>query len=171
MKRGGPLQRRTPLQGDPAKNRAWQQRSKPMQRANLNSGPPAVGSSPRRAKPKRNDGPWKAEVHRRYGVVCVSCGATRDVQADHIWPRGQGGPSDPRNGLPLCGDFSDTGENCHGRKTASTMVIRHEWLQQEQIDFLADAGWVRWDEDGQPHGRGWRHFAPIAGAEQEGWST
>lgn len=154
MKRSGPLK------ADPEKTRAWQRRSQPIARSALKPGAPK-----KRTKKRRNDAPWKVEVHRRYGTLCVSCGAKRDVQADHMMPRSQGGASDPRNGLPLCGPFSDTGMDCHGRKTASTMLIRPEWLDQEQIDFLAEVDWVHWDEDGQPRGRGWRHFAPMAGAE------
>lgn len=169
------MKRSKPLQVNPAKAREWQQRSrKPLARTPMKRTAPA--SRPREAKPekpstrkpRRNDSGWKAEVHARYGHACVSCGARRHVQADHIWPRSQGGPSDPRNGLPLCGEFSETGLDCHGRKTASTMLIRPEWLAPDQIAYLEDVGWVAWDEKGQPHGRGWRHFAPRDGAGEGG---
>lgn len=71
---------------------------------------------------------------------------------DHIWPRSQGGPSDVRNGLSLCVAH-------HEAKTAGTLKIRPEWLTAEQIGFLAEVGWVRWNEAGEPEGRGYKHFA------------
>lgn len=76
-----------------------------------------------------------------------------------MMPRGQGGKSDPRNGLPLCGPWSqNTIGGCHQLKTDGRIVIEPEWLEQEQIEFLAAVGWVRWNEAGQPEGLGWRHF-------------
>lgn len=123
---------------------------------------PRPQPKPKRSKKKpRNDSGWRAEVMARYGPACVRCGDRAHVQADHMWPRGQGGPSDVRNGLPLCGEFSrNTPGGCHPMKTASTIVIEPDWLAQEQIDWLAEVGWVAWDEHGQPYGRGWKHFAP-----------
>lgn len=97
------------------------------------------------------------------GEVCVRCGDTRNVQADHLWPRSQGGPSVVENGLPLCGEFSrNTPGGCHPMKTAGTIVIEPTWLTWQQILWLADVGWVKWGPDGQPYGRGWKHFAPMA---------
>lgn len=166
------MERRSPLRADPDKQRAWQQRgaqkyaerqrTKTDQERTRRSAPQKRS---RNVKPSRNDGPWRAEVLRRYGTVCVSCGDSNHVQADHMMPRSQGGASDPRNGLPLCGEFSrNTPGGCHPAKTAGRILIRPEWLHPEQIEFLAEAGWVAWDADGQPYGRGWKHFAPMVGA-------
>lgn len=70
-------------------------------------------------------------------------------------PRSQGGASHVLNGLPLCGPFSN---DCHGKKTAGTLVIRWEWLDDEQIAWLAEQRWVYWDSTGEPLGRGRKHF-------------
>jgi len=114
-----------------------------------------------RRRVKRNDASWRNEVLTLHGPVCASCGDTQHVQADHVWPRSQGGPSHVLNGLPLCGEFSrNTRGGCHVAKTESRMLIQFEWLLPEQVAWLAEVGWVRWDEQGQPTGRGWRHFAP-----------
>lgn len=160
MKRSGPIK------SDPAKTRAWQARGakayadkerKPLARS---AGLERNGRG-RSTKKRRNDSGWRAEVMEVHGEVCASCGDTAHVQADHLWPRGQGGPSDVRNGLPLCGEFSrNTPGGCHPAKTNGTIVIEPAWLRPEQIEWLAEVGWVAWDEDGQPYGRGWRHFAP-----------
>lgn len=116
-------------------------------------------------KARRDDSGWRAEVMAVHGEVCAACGDTAHVQADHLWPRGQGGPSDVRNGLPLCGEFSrNTPGGCHPAKTNGTIVIEPAWLRPEQIEWLAEVGWVAWDDDGQPYGRGWRHFAPQRAA-------
>lgn len=109
----------------------------------------------RNVQRRRSDGPWRNDVMARRGEVCVSCGTRQHVQADHVWPKGQGGPNDVRNGLPLCGGF---GNGCHDRKTAGTIVIEFDWLDDEQRAWLAEVGWVAWDEEGQPYGRGWKHF-------------
>jgi 5-methylcytosine-specific restriction endonuclease McrA len=104
-----------------------------------------------RRKKRRNDGPWRKEVMALRGERCRSCGATRSVQADHVVPRSQQGPSIVENGLPLC-------RKCHDDKTASRLKIQPSWLDDDQIVWLAEVGWVAWDADGQPYGRGWRHF-------------
>lgn len=169
MKRSGPIK------SDPAKTRAWQargakkyadkQREREPQSRSGNVKPLEGGGRGRSTKKRRNDSGWRAEVMAAYGPACVSCGDTAHVQADHMWPRGQGGPSDVRNGLPLCGEFSrNTPGGCHPKKTASTIVIEPEWLAPEQIEWLAEVGWVAWDDDGQPYGRGWKHFAPQRAA-------
>lgn len=43
---------------------------------------------------------------------CVTCGATRDLQVDHIVPVSQGGTEDLTNLRTLCG-------RCHRSKTAN----------------------------------------------------
>lgn len=123
----------------------------------------------RRRKPRRNDSGWRAEVIARRGGFCRSCGDTGHVQADHIWPRSQGGPSVVENGLMLCGEFSrNTPGGCHPAKTEHRMLIERSWLDPDQIDWLRDVGRVWWDADGQPHGQGWRDFAPCTVPGQRG---
>lgn len=115
--------------------------------------------APKGKKKPRNDSGWRAEVMALHGEVCVRCGDTAHVQADHLWPRSQGGPSHPLNGLPLCGEFSrNTPGGCHPLKTASSIVIEPSWLLPEQQEWLASVGWVDWDADGNPFGRGMKHF-------------
>ena len=72
---------------------------------------------------------------------------------DHIMPRGQGGPSIVENGLPLCPEH-------HEQKTNSQIKIDPGWLSGDQIAWLAEVGWVAWDDEGMPYGRGMNHFAP-----------
>lgn len=170
MKRSGPIQ------SDPAKTRAWQargakkyadrQRKEPqIQSGNAQLERKGRGRS---TKKRRNDSGWRKEVMELHGEVCARCGDTNHVQADHLWPRGQGGPSHVMNGLPLCGEFSrNTPGGCHPQKTASTIVIEPEWLLPEQIAWLAEVDWVAWDEDGQPHGRGWKHFGERTARSRE----
>jgi hypothetical protein len=123
--------------------------------------------SKNRKRPKRNDAPWREECLTRRGRYCRACGAggpaevagappfqrPARLEVDHIKPRGQGGPSVVENGLVLCASH-------HQAKTESRMVIRPEWLELDQLDWLKAVGWVWWDELGQPQGRGWKHFAP-----------
>jgi hypothetical protein len=85
------------------------------------------------------------------GGYCRACGTTRDTQADHVKPRGQGGPSVVENGMMLC-------RTHHEQKTYSEIVIDYRWLDPDQVDWLADVGWVWWYEDGEPLGPGRRHF-------------
>lgn len=61
------------------------------------------------------------------------------------------------NGLVLCASH-------HQAKTESRMVIEPSWLEPDQLEWLKAVGWVWWDADGRPQGRGWRHFAPMVGA-------
>lgn len=159
------MERRKPLKADPAKMKAWQARGAKKYADRQRNQPQRPGLARsgrgRSSKKKRNDSGWRREVMALHGEVCASCGDASHVQADHLWPRGQGGPSHPLNGLPLCGEFSrNTPGGCHPKKTAGTMLIRPEWLLPEQVVWLAEVGWVAWDADGQPYGRGWRHFGP-----------
>lgn len=78
-------------------------------------------------------------------------------------PRGQGGPSVVENGLVLCGPWSTvTKGGCHYLKTITDLQIRREWLDDDQIAWLAEVGWVTWGEDGVARGRGWKHFADVS---------
>lgn len=71
------------------------------------------------------------------------------------------GPSVVENGLVLCGPWSRvTPGGCHPAKTESRLLIDRRWLDADQIEWLASVGWVEWI-DGQPTGRGWRHFAAV----------
>lgn len=76
---------------------------------------------------------------------------------DHVMPRSQQGPSVVENGLPLC-------EECHRRKTEKRMLVERSWLDDDQVAWLAEVGWVAWDDNGQPYGMGWRGFAPTTKA-------
>lgn len=157
--------KRSPMPaGDPEKAQAWRERSVANARRNRESKVRTVPlAKPRRIR--RNDAPWRNEVMATYGATCRSCGDTAHPQADHMMPRSQGGPSVVENGLVLCGEFSRvTPGGCHPAKTASRIVIRPEWLTPPQIAWLAQVGWVAWDDDGQPYGRGCRHFAARAAA-------
>ena len=82
------------------------------------------------------------------------CGSSREVQMDHMHPRSQGGKSVVGNGLPLCREH-------HEAKTAGTLKISPGWLTDEQRGYLESVGWVAWDENGEPYGRGWKHFHPT----------
>lgn len=112
---------------------------------------------------RRNDGPWRRKVLEIRGAFCRSCGVYGEhkVQADHVMPRGQGGESAVENGLVLCGPW---GFDCHGRKTRKELLVRPEWLDQDQIDWLAERGWVWWDEAGEVYGPGRNSFAQMQGA-------
>jgi hypothetical protein len=132
---------------------AWRQRQQALAR-----------QSHRRSGTTRNDARWGIACRELYGTRCVVCGDA-NTEMDHIIPRSQGGPSVLENGLPLCGAWSSTVDGGHhGMKTAGALKIKHEWLTPAQVEFLSKSGWVTWDENGQPVGRGWRHFAPK-------WST
>lgn len=100
---------------------------------------------------RRNDSAWRAAVLDMYGEWCLACGRYGAVEIDHIIPRSQGGRSDRENGAPLCRD-------CHYAKTCGTLQYEPEWLLWPTIEYLADNGWVAWDADGEPYGRGLRHF-------------
>lgn len=144
--------RSIPLKSDPAKIQAWHARSQPMRRTKMQKREPHTKS--KNGKSRRNDAPWRNEVMELRGKACRACDSREWVQCDHVWPRSQGGPSVVENGLPLC-------RVCHEDKTASLLKIRPEWLDDDQLDWLAEVGWVEWNEQGQPQGRGWRHFEEV----------
>jgi hypothetical protein len=93
------------------------------------------------------------------GTLCRGCGGREHVQADHLIPRSQGGPSIVANGLPLCGEFG-TGK-CHVRKTNHELLIKREWLDGDQLDWLKASGNAWWLPDGTVAGRHCRLFAPA----------
>lgn len=143
-------------------HRRWQERSRLKALERKNSAPrDKLAATPRehRRKPtkRRNDAPWRAEVIALRGEYCRSCGTSRNLQCDHVKPRSQGGKSVVENGTMLC-------VTCHDGKTNSTLKYKREWLDQDQIDWLAREGWVEWDKDGLPFGNGWKHFE-----EWNGW--
>lgn len=114
----------------------------------------------RSKKPRRNDGPWRRDVLALRGEWCRSCGDSADLQIDHVQERSQGGASDVENGLVLCGPWSRvTPAGCHVRKTEGRMLIEFDWLDPDQVEYLAAVGWVWWDADGVPNGPGCRGFA------------
>lgn len=151
------------MTADPVKVREWQQRGAVNYQRRQREKPRSV--APRRP-PRRNDAPWREQCLERRGAYCRACVAGvpalpwsmtdyGPLEVDHIKPRGQGGPSVVENGLVLCSVH-------HQMKTESRMLIRLSWLEPDQVEWLAEVGWVAWDDAGQPYGRGWRHFGPIA---------
>ncbi|AMM44246.1 HNH endonuclease [Arthrobacter phage KellEzio] len=153
---------RRPLNSNPDKAREWQQRSqqKAIQRlrergAKLAPTEPKRGSGKPagrlRTVHKQNDAPWRNDCIAEYGEWCRCCGSPHGVQMDHIWPKSQGGKNEVGNGLPLC-------STCHRRKTDSEIKIEWSWLTPLHLAYLKEVGWVDWDDDGQPFGRGWKHF-------------
>jgi hypothetical protein len=59
----------------------------------------------RRTRGRPNQQRFKIQVIQRYGSQCTFCriSAWELVTAAHLVPNADGGTSDPRNGLPLCG--------------------------------------------------------------------
>lgn len=175
-----------PLQSDPQKHREWQERSRkkaqaramekmrtrgeklaPLSTPTEGGARPAKGRTTPPARPKKarkhNDAPWRNACIALRGEMCRSCGDTAHVEMDHIIPKSQKGElrSDTRNGLPLCGAFSrNTPGGCHPAKTDGRLQFEFEWFDADQIEFLAEQGWVVWDENGQPTGQGMKHFRP-----------
>lgn len=148
------------MTADPVKAREWRQRGAANYQRRQREKPHLAAP---RKPPRRNDAPWREDCLAKRGRFCRACwserGATRlqgtRLEIDHIQPRSQGGPSVVENGLVLCSEH-------HRAKTESRLLIRYEWLAVDQVLWLAEVGWVAWDDAGQPYGRGWRHFAPLA---------
>jgi 5-methylcytosine-specific restriction endonuclease McrA len=160
------VKRKKELRSDPAKTEAWLQRgaanftAKQIERARSGLGKQAPKPRRRSAKKQaRNDGPWRLEVFARRGGRCRCCGDTMHVQADHMIPRSQGGPSIVENGLPLCSEFGKG--QCHLRKTNHELLIRRDWLDADQVEWLRASGNAWWEEDGTVAGRHNRLFAPV----------
>lgn len=115
----------------------------------------------KRHRRRRNDSEWREQVILFRGRRCRSCGETRDLQADHVVERSQGGKSVVENGMLLCGPFSQVSPHrggCHAAVTEGRMLRRYEWLDPDQVEWLAEGGWVWWDDDGLPAGRLCRGF-------------
>jgi 5-methylcytosine-specific restriction endonuclease McrA len=156
LSRRTPLQAKTQLRADPEKTRAWQQRSRAG--SQLAAAGPKHATGRKHPKKARNVAPWRNEVFETYGAVCRSCGCTVHLQADHLIPRSQRGPSVVANGLVLCSEFG-VGK-CHPEKTAHRLLIQRSWLEPAQIAWLAREGHARWNEDGTVSGAHCRLFAP-----------
>ncbi len=156
--------RKKRLKADPAKTEAWLRRgaeaysAKQIERARSGLGKQAPGGRVAK-RSKRNDGPWRLEALARRGGRCRSCGGTMHVQADHMIPRSQGGPSIVENALILCGEFGDG--RCHVKKTNHELLIRRDWLDADQVEWLRASGNAWWEEDGTVSGRHNRLFAPV----------
>ena len=103
---------------------------------------------------RRNDAPWRAAVIALRGEYCRHCGQTWGLECDHLKPRSQGGLSVVENGLMLC-------RSAHLRKTEYRLKIERSWLDEDQIAYLAEIGWVAWGDDGEPFGTGMRSFASL----------
>ena len=60
---------------------------------------------PLRADAKRRQIParYRAVVMRHYGYKCTECGATTDIQVEHVVPVAFGGSNEPANLTVLCG--------------------------------------------------------------------
>jgi 5-methylcytosine-specific restriction endonuclease McrA len=62
-------------------------------------GQPMRAAGKRRGIPAR----YRAIVFRHYGHRCHECGATADIQVEHVVPVVFGGSNQPGNMVPLCG--------------------------------------------------------------------
>lgn len=169
------MKRGKPLRSDSAKLQDWQRRGvETYQNSRRNREPiprsaiavpktrlsrAVSGKAPNR-KPARNDGPWRRAVIALRGRVCRRCGATNDLQADHVMSRSQQGPSVVENGMMLCR------EPCHRLVTENKIQYEYDWLDPDQIVWLAEVGYVAYDDDGIPYGRGLRNFAERVGGNR-----
>lgn len=63
----------------------------------------------------------RAAVFVRDGHKCVLCGATEDLQIDHIHPQGRGGGDEPENLRVLCRTC-----NCRKAGTSDRLAPRRE---------------------------------------------
>lgn len=111
---------------------------------------------------------WAEAVLDLYGPYCIFCGY-RDIELDHIHPKSQGGLYVPGNGVPVCSWRSVTIPGGHHKaKTESRLKYPPSLLLPVTIEYLAAANWVAWDQDGEPYGRGCRHFEPLQGSPMMG---
>lgn len=80
-----------------------------------------IAQAKRRAEKHKSNGSFTAEdwqeVLERYGHKCLCCGATEDLQPDHVVALSTGGAHDISNIQPLCG-------LCNRRKQAETIDYR-----------------------------------------------
>lgn len=119
------------------------------------------GRSPVGATPDffKNDAEWRKAVFALYGSRCRLRGVGTEVglcrgrlHCHHIRYKSQGGASVLGNGIPVC-DFH------HSMVHARRILIPKYVLEQVTLDHLRISGWVDWDGDGIPFGRGFRGFA------------
>jgi 5-methylcytosine-specific restriction endonuclease McrA len=155
------------MKRDPEKIREWQARSRGEQIKRLEDRLTQSLSSHltpdqrellglrRRASHKNRSGGtqsnWRAAVIELRGGYCramftagTPCGGRLEV--DHVVERSQGGHWVIQNGTPLC-------QKHHRDKTTGKLKVAYEWLDQDQILWLAEKGHVAWDEQGRPYGR------------------
>ena len=163
VKRRQKLKRYKGLEADLDKLRAWQRRTQEVaaKRAREATAPARTERRKRQRSHarSRNDAAWRAQVMELRGERCRACGSSRHVECDHLIERSQGGPSIPENGLPLCGEFGPC--RAHVRKTRNELRIHRDWLDADQIEWLAREGYARWEDDGTVTGRFHKTFAAL----------
>lgn len=144
MKRGKPLQRRTPL------------RRRPLQQVAAEVTRQSTTSKQRRDADRRRDVAWRQEVLDIRGQHCrvTGCVRSRNIEVDHMIPRRPSTRWAWPNGLVLCREH-------HADKTAHTLLIDRRWLEPDQIVWLAEQGHAWWLPDGSVAGRHCTLFAPT----------
>lgn len=121
-------------------------------------------------KPRKNDAPWRNQCAEARGLYCRSCGESdpQRLECNHVWPKGQQGPSVVENGMFLCGWRSTvTPGGCHPAVTEARLLMRRDWLDPDQVAWLAEVEYVWWDDKGEVWGRGSRRFAPVRVMKEE----
>lgn len=111
---------------------------------------------------KRDMKSWRDDVIAVRGHRCANCGDTYDIQIDHVIPRSQGGVEHIHNGLPLCGPWSKKSpypNGCHQAKTDRKLLLTKRMLAHDQRAWLKEKGWIDWNKDGEPIGKGMKGFA------------
>lgn len=172
MKRGGPLERRTPLTGGKplARVKRLTARTRPVGRTEFKNKPatPSGRRPPSSASRGRYTGPTPeviALVEARDGGLCVRCNQPAGDK-DHRQGRGMGGTkgaeSDRINGaawlLTLCGSGNTSG--CHGWKETNRVeavalgyrIERNAAARDaEQVPVFTYRGWALFSNDGTRH--------------------
>lgn len=145
MKRGKPLERRTPLRAKVGLQTFALMRARKA----------AAEGTPRPARKRpRQTGPSpkvRAIVWARFGGRCAGCGALpaagspRSVQ--HIIARGVGGTNDLTNLVGLCGTATMPPDACHPRceRRDEEMHERRLWLKSTEAQESAFNPLVLWD--------------------------
>lgn len=141
-----PLERKTPLTGGRPLARSALATTKPMTRTRM------------KKTPRPSESPFRAEVLALCGTRCAVCQTSRDIQAAHIIGKGQGGPTVAWNGIPLCREH-------HEAYDQYRLKLRWEHLTVPQLAGLMLAGYVDWDDDGEPFGRGMRRFENMTSGQ------
>ena len=163
MKRRQPLKRVKGLETDIDQQRAWLRRSQEAAAKRARDALAPTRTAKRKATRQRsharNDAAWRKQVMALRGEACRACGSSRHVECDHLIERSQGGPSVIENGTPLCGEFGPC--RAHVRKTRNELQIRREWLDPDQVEWLAQEGHARWEPDGTVTGRFHKTFAAL----------